>query len=995
MKKDLILIADGSEKDRLALRNVFGGLCEVIEASDGASAVALAKARAGELEAIFSELSLGEADGYGFIKEACADARLSSVPFIVVTDRVDEEAKAIDAGAWEFIAKPFDGAAVLARFNNIITKKRAVDEIADIAASEERDKVLSYIDIMPLPFVVLKASEGNSEEPSALCIDYANESYCEMTGRGHDVFGKSLGELFPGRELPLKDVYFDVARRRGGITERSVHRRYGDRNYEMFYFSPRPDYCACIVKDVTDSETLKKENLESLMRENKLLSERETEHERYRTVIEQMGALVFEWNSQTKTAYLSSGIDKFDLPENVEPIFSGNYNTSDFVYPDDREKLRKEFFDQLRTRRRHCVTVRFKKKNGAYIWCKVYATSFFNEKGNYLRTFGSIQDINREKVYMEQLRRAVEFDDLTKIYNKNSFYKNTSVMLVDNPDAQFSIIRFDIDRFKVINENFGFAEGNRFLVYIARRLEERLETVSPCVYARMEADIFCVCAPRGEVKELLDFIENIGDGFDIEFDVVPSVGIYNISNLGVPIDVMVDRAKLAMLTVKGNYLIRHAYFDENMHTSLLHEQEIINMMNTALEERQFAVYLQPKFTLGDMKICGAEALARWLHPTKGMIMPGEFIPVFERNGFIMKLDEYIWEQVCILLRSELDRGLDVLPISINISKKDIYNPGLVDIIIGLVQKYEIPVELFQLELTESAYTDNAALLTDIMNRLRSFGFTMMMDDFGSGYSSLNMLKEIPVDVLKLDLRFLADKNGSTGGKGGSIIASVMRMAKWLNLHVITEGIETCDQAEFLRSIGCPDGQGFYFAKPITIEEYEGLLISAEHAAPAKKPDAESSFDLDEIWNPSSKITELFASMFSAIGIYEYGGGNIEAVRVNDRYYDIFGISREDFYYFSIHVRENIAEEDRAKADRLFITAYETGKTAEETIRRFKPDGSVMYVRCSARFLNGDLERGLYFVIVNDITGEVTENMKLREAYERLQESTRRLAAQIK
>ena len=217
-------------------------------------------------------------------------------------------------------------------------------------------------------------------------------------------------------------------------------------------------------------------------------------------------------------------------------------------------------------------------------------------------------------------------------------------------------------------------------------------------------------------------------------------------------------------------------------------------------------------------------LVRWIRPEEGMVPPSRFIPIFEKNGLIMKLDYYIWDKSCRLIRNWLDRGIDPFPISVNISRVSMYNPRIVEEIYDLTVKYNVPPRLFQLELTESAYTDNPETIKKAMHQLQEYGFTILMDDFGSGYSSLNVLKDIAVDVLKLDMKFMTGAGSANQKRSESIVANVIHLAKDLHLPVIAEGVEEIEQVEFLNSVGCEYGQGYYFAKPIPVEEYEKLVL---------------------------------------------------------------------------------------------------------------------------------------------------------------------------
>lgn len=434
------------------------------------------------------------------------------------------------------------------------------------------------------------------------------------------------------------------------------------------------------------------------------------------------------------------------------------------------------------------------------------------------------EDVHRKIIDMQQqLYYYREFDPVTDLYNKNHFYHKTAILLQQHPEQKFVLVRLDIERFKMVNELFGREEGDRLLQFVGQALKYVFAVYPVGVYARLQADVFAMCIPyqRDLLEEILHRMERMIIHYRLNFEIIPYFGFYVIEDHQMAVDVMCDRAHMAIKTVKGNVLKRFAFYDAEMHQRLLREQDIIRQMNTALQEEQFVVYLQPKYDLRYNRVVGAEALVRWQHPEDGLIPPVEFVPLFERNGFIMKLDEYVWEKTCQIIRRWIDEGRDVQPISVNVSKVNLYNPNLCDTIINLTKKYQISPALLALEITESAYTDNANFLNDAMIRLQGYGFSVMMDDFGSGYSSLNMLKELLVDVLKIDLRFLA--GDGMNSRSGSILSSVVDMAQKLSLDIVAEGIETKEQAEFLQKIGCNKGQGFYFAKPIPVNEYERLF----------------------------------------------------------------------------------------------------------------------------------------------------------------------------
>lgn len=406
----------------------------------------------------------------------------------------------------------------------------------------------------------------------------------------------------------------------------------------------------------------------------------------------------------------------------------------------------------------------------------------------------------------------------------------------------------------------------------------------------------------------------------------------------------------------------------------MREQEIINSMNTALLDGQFIIYIQPKYDLSTKLPAGGEALVRWKLPDGSMNSPGEFIPVFEKNGFITKLDLYVWEEVCIIIRRWLDEGRKVSPISVNISRVDLYNPKLAETLIELTEKYNIPPRLFNLELTESAYIDNPAVISQTIMKLQQEGFVIMMDDFGSGYSSLNFLKDINVDVLKIDMKFLS--NTAIPGRGESIIASVVRMAKWLDIPVIAEGVETKRQADFLHSIGCEYCQGYYFAKPMPVQEYEKLMEEENIVDVPDDKEAENK-DRNSLWVLNPQLEFLFDSIPQAIAVYEFDGKNIELLRVNKNFEEVLGM--ETFYFKTNNLLSLCHDDYKEDLYSAFKKIVETQNDAECEYLRRKSDGSWRWIYCKLKYINKvGSERHAIFANLMDITAQKEMDRELRK-----------------
>lgn len=450
--------------------------------------------------------------------------------------------------------------------------------------------------------------------------------------------------------------------------------------------------------------------------------------------------------------------------------------------------------------------------------CPVITGIHIDRDYRHENTYRSVNQGKLNGVVVDYLATC---DELTGIYNKQAFYAKTKEMLLDNPDKNFDLLRINIERFKVLNDLFGESTGDKLLRYIGKFLKEI--NLPLCVSGRLYADNFVVCyeAGKGDSRRMINTLQMVADSFAINNRTILSFGLYRIDDKTLPVSVMCDRANMALWKAKGNFKNPYCEYDEKMRQQVLKEQKIINAMEMAIQNKEFTLYLQPKYDIEKGTIIGAEALVRWISLENGFISPGDFIPVFENNGFVYEVDKFIWEESCRYLRKWLDEGREVHPISVNVSRIDLYDPKLVQHLVDLREKYQLPSQYLELEITESAYTEDPEQIITITRQLREAGFVILMDDFGTGYSSLNMLKDIQIDVLKLDMGFL--KSSDYSAKGGNILTAILKMAESLKMQTIAEGVETKEQVEFLKSIGCKYVQGFYYSKPLPVGEFEKLI----------------------------------------------------------------------------------------------------------------------------------------------------------------------------
>lgn len=443
--------------------------------------------------------------------------------------------------------------------------------------------------------------------------------------------------------------------------------------------------------------------------------------------------------------------------------------------------------------------------------------SLYDEKNQYIGSFWTVRDRTEvvEELHREHYRAT--HDHLTGLYNEEWFYEKVKETLQNEPEENFYIVCSDIQNFKFINDLFGKQAGDELLIKMAGRLRERIKIGG--VYGHLEHDRFALLIKKKNFDPTIfeDIPKEVHTNKDISYPVNIFLGVYEITDRSMSVYEMCERAIMAVHTLKGNFNLEIAYYDDELRASVLKEQELTGDLNRALAEKEIQIYLQPQIT-GDGRMVGAEALVRWLHPTRGMVMPGEFIEIFEQNGNIVKLDQYIWREACEHLKRWKENGWGDKYISVNISPTDFHFIDIFETFIELIKEYEISPKNLRLEITETAMITNLEKQLELIEKLRNAGFTVEMDDFGSGYSSLNMLKDIRVDILKFDLHFLRNSNDIERSR--KIIKSLMELSRELEMPAISEGVETEEQVEFLKGIGCDLFQGYYFAKPMDVKTFE-------------------------------------------------------------------------------------------------------------------------------------------------------------------------------
>lgn len=530
---------------------------------------------------------------------------------------------------------------------------------------------------------------------------------------------------------------------------------------------------------------------------------------------------------------------------------------------------------------------------------------------------------------------APRIDAATGLLSKEAFFDEAAAYLRHSGARDVSIVCFDVDHFKLFNDLHGLDCGDELLRYLGRALALRFSPDGAQPLARLAADTFALCAtgirPERVERILVDISSECPNGIDA----IVRAGVYRIEDPASPVSIMCDRAVIALRTVKGSYFDRVALYDPGMREALVLEREVVAGIESALREDRIELFLQPKCNIRTGKIVGAEALARWRHPERGIVAPGEFIPLIERNGLVCSLDLRVWEKTAAWIRGLIDEGVQPVPVSVNVSRADIYLVDVAAELHALVERYGIEPSLIEVEITESAYSERPDRIVAAFDALAERGFTVLMDDFGSGYSSLNMLKDINVDVLKIDMRFL-DRDDR---RSKDIMESVIRMARWLDLPVIAEGVETREQVNFLLDVGCSYAQGYYYARPMEAAAFEALLTDGskvQHEQCALQDARRPILDFRDLLHENTISDRMLSSIIGSVALYSYADGDLRLIRGNEAYRRLIATLGEGV---------NGAEEGGSllpfvhDEDRDALVA-----AAEETVRSCPDDGVEVVVR---------------------------------------------------
>lgn len=542
----------------------------------------------------------------------------------------------------------------------------------------------------------------------------------------------------------------------------------------------------------------------------------------------------------SKYRITKDGFQYLDGNKNYLDYFHGinvNYFHLTDMTPENGLEEIKKMYPCLRNGENTKLTISYKNPEGerSYFNISAQCVDWIEDDPIYLLIYSDITEIVVQKELLEKynqyLNELAYLDDVTKGFNQRKFDIVARETIEKAQPYEYVMIWLNVQKFKVINEIGGFDLGNQTLKYVYSEIRNHL--LDNEYVARMFSDNFAILMLYDNQQKLeyrlnrcFEDINDYESNSDYKFRFSFTTGIYLIDETDIPITQIKDRAHAArkLVSPQDNDLCVYHYYDNTIRIQMLNEKDIENRAYLALQNGEFEVYFQPKYSVKKHQLSGAEALVRWNHPTRGFLSPAEFIPVFENNGFITHVDLFVFQTVCQMIRKRLDAHQAVVPVSINMSRMHFSHPHFLNEYIKIRNKYNIPFKYLELELTESIVFENIEMFINIIKSIHQAGFMCSMDDFGSGYSSLSMLKNLEVDTIKLDKSFFATKDMSYE-KEKIIVKNIIDMAKALNISTVAEGIETHEQVNFLEHTECDLIQGFVYSRPIPIQNFNDLLDS--------------------------------------------------------------------------------------------------------------------------------------------------------------------------
>lgn len=985
MRRNTILIVDDTELNRLLLEEILKSNYDTVEACSGAAALQMLQ-QPNRIDLILLDLLMPDMDGYAVLEKLRSDEATAGIPVIIITsfEEAEAELRALDLGATDLIRKPFDPRIVIQRIKNCLlqreTEKIRMENKLLREQTQAQIQLKAIMDNLTGGIILLEV--GDTFRPLymskgffALRDHREADSDAYQANIFHNVHPEDMPNLLKAGQDAVQNQYRQVqcdyrvlrTKRLQWLHMQAVQIPYPDSSYPVLL---------CIITDITDLQEAKS-SLASTAEQLTMLMDN----------IPGGIAVLEVTETAVRARYCNAGFLALSGKHSTNEAADIEEDVFSAIWEEDLPFMQREFRKIRMQVHPLTLTFRIRHSDGGFCWVRMKATPISSDSENP-QFYAILIDISKEKqqeeinrIATEQLQFRALHDVLTTLYNRDGFCTTVQRLLdharVAPAPERYGIALWNLQRFKIVNDLFGKDTGDMLLKEMAGCIRAYFENEeADIVIGRLSGDHFVSFSPMRclNPQAMLQHASNRLSSLNLQYPLSVNLSLYEIDDLQVPVQLMCDRANLALQTIQDNYDKRYVFYDASLRKDLMREQEIVACMQNALTERQFVIYLQPVYSLANYRPISAEALVRWIHPTLGFISPGAFIPVFEKNGFISKLDAYVWEETCRYLRGRLDAGQTVVPISVNASRRSLYNPNLCEEICALVKKYHLSPDLLKFEITESAYTSNPEQILQTTSQLRAAGFAILMDDFGSGYSSLNTLKDITVDILKIDMKFMADFD--TNERAGSILTSVVRMARWLRLPVIAEGVELESQVRFLKSIGCDRIQGYFFSKPLPIPEFNALLLKGTEHDTLTETDTFDLNKLDALFN-SEICNELLQGITGAFGVYAVHEDTMEAIRVNEAYCTLFGYHPQAFYVDMLDIFRNVHPEDQAALLKTCHDIVAQKSSAEIYVRRFHQDGHAMFILASLHFLGDSADAPVICASFRDLSNVVLPEQDLQ------------------
>ena len=664
------------------------------------------------------------------------------------------------------------------------------------------------------------------------------------------------------------------------------------------------------------------------------------------------------------------------------------YSADHMVHPDDRERyLSENDPDKICERIKKAgdgamlrSRFRCKLQHGGWRWVEQLAVGGerYGVRDKHYYTF--LYDVQDEmggaaaaECEEESAYGEAERNTLTGLLTEEAFFTLAPDFIKDRAEG-WCVLAFDIDHFKMFNEWHGRTQGDLLLSRIGAELL-RLEKAVKGMACYFGQDDFAIVMPDDErrIETLYEALHELIKEYGTSVPFMPAFGTVGIDSKLTAYD-LYDRASLAARHAKDDHQTRICAFDPSMLFQTDHDYRILSDFQKALRDHELFIQMQPQCQISTTKVVGGESLVRWKKASGEMVPPSVFVPVLEQYGFVTDLDKYVWEEVCRWQKKWIDEGHTPLPVSVNVSKIDIYTIDVADFFDGLIRKYDLPADVINIEITESAYVGDSAAV-DTVRRLREKGFVVLMDDFGSGYSSLNMLRNLSVDIIKLDARFL-NMDGDDR-KGLHIMESIVNMAKTMGVPIIVEGVETQEESDFLSGLGCRYVQGYFFYRPMPIEEFEDLISDPAHVDTGGfRFKAQEQFHTREFLDQNVFSDTVLNNILGPLAFYSWHGDDVDVVRFNQQFYD--EIKVPNFQKRMNGIQQLMLGEDVSELYQILRKAMDDPEKGARGSLRFKrPDGTISQFRAQFFFLKEDESGKRFYGSIHDLTDFITLNDHIR------------------